>query len=83
MAGAYNQQLAFRTESAGWSPGVAERTVGDLVDPYRPGSALEVVNVVSRVLGMDAAAWSWDRLVHLAAGVEREGRGRSSQETDP
>lgn len=50
--------------------GAAQRTVSDVLDPYRPGSATATVNATTLALGLDTAGWSWVRLVTLAAGLE-------------
>lgn len=59
------------------NPGLSERTIGDLVDPWRSGSAMFVVNVVSREMGFDAAAWDLDRLLSMYAGIERDAARRN------
>ena len=38
---------------------------------------MEVVNLVTRRVGLDAAEWSADRLLSMADGVMREARARS------
>ena len=73
----YGTVLNWGTDRQRGEVSLRERTVGDLVDPYRPGSALEVVNLVTRRVGLDAAGWNVDRLVSMADGVMREARGRS------
>lgn len=50
--------------------GPARRTIGDVLDPYRPGSATATVNSTTLALGLDTAEWSWVRIVTLAAGLE-------------
>lgn len=59
--------------------GIHERALGDLLDPYRPGSATGVVNAVSRSVGFDAAGWTVGRLLSMAGRVEREARERERQ----
>ena len=73
----YGTVLNWGTDRQRGEVSLRERTVGDLVDPYRPGSALEVVNLVTRRVGLDAAEWSADRLLSMADGVMREARARS------
>lgn len=69
--------LNHGTEENVENPGVYERTIGDLLDPYRTGSAMHVVNAVSREMGVDAASWRVDRLLSMVAGLEREAARRS------
>lgn len=75
MGEQYLQVLAFAGDSVPSEYGVTDRTLGDTVDPYRPGSAMEVVNAVTRAVGSDAAGWSWVRLVAFVSGLEREYAG--------
>jgi len=53
-----------------------ERTLGDLVDPMRPGGIMPVVNSVSCEVGRDVAAWSMQRIWALYAQMEAEARER-------
>ena len=59
-------------------PGPGERSVGDVIDPFRPGQATDTVNAVSRGMGMDVAGWSWDRIVSMAATLQHEARQRDA-----
>ena len=77
MGDRYGTVLNWGTDRQRGEVSLRERTVGDLIDPYRPGSALEVVNLVTRRVGLDAAGWSADRLLSMADGVMREARARS------
>ena len=51
-------------------PGAAQRTVGDLVDPHRPGGVTELVNAVTNATGQDAAEWSLSRLLQMVGMLE-------------
>jgi len=65
--------VAFDADGGIPTPTLAKATVGDLVDPTRPGSPTALVNTASRAMGDDAAAWSVFRLRELVRGLEPEG----------
>lgn len=52
-------------------PEVWERTLGDFLDPTRPGNMMDVTNRVSQLLGSDAAEWRVDRLLRMAGAGQR------------
>lgn len=58
---------------------LSDRTLGDLVDPTRPGRMLSLVNAVSADIGTDAAGWTVDRLLAYAATLEQRDRERSRE----
>jgi len=72
----YQRRLVWGADESGDGPGLAGRTVGDLVDPTRAGSATAVVNLVTRAVGTDAAAWDVGRLLSMAGQVEAEHQER-------
>lgn len=53
-------------------PTPASRPLADHVDPSRTGSATALVNLVTRAAGIDAAAWSWGRVVGMAAQIQAD-----------
>lgn len=55
------------------TPRVWERSIGDLVDPGRSGSWMEVVNAVSRGMGMDVSDWGVDRILSMVRGLDSGG----------
>lgn len=71
----YLAVLSHASESVPSEFGVWERTVGDVLDPFLPGSAMEIVNKTTLALGMDTSGWSWHRLVSMASSLEREYAG--------
>lgn len=58
-------------------PNPIQRTLGDYVDPTRPGSVRWVVNAVSREVGADAKDWDVARLVEMVGQIARERRART------
>lgn len=68
--------LAHRGASPPGDVSVADYTLGDLLDPYRTASATDVVNLVSRGVGFDAAGWRVSRLLRMGAQIEAEARQR-------
>lgn len=68
----YRQILAFGAEGDATDPDPWERTVGDLVDPTRTASVIDVVNAVSKAVGDDAAGWSVERLLRMVATLQAE-----------
>lgn len=74
----YGRVLSWAGAPETADPSVSERTVGDYLDPQRPGSATTLVNTVSRVCGVDAAGWTWPRIVNMAAGVEQERKAQAN-----
>lgn len=76
----YMTILAHGGEGDHGTPGVWERTIGDLIDPSRPGSIMAVVNSVSREVGRDVQGWRVDRLVSMYAGLVQESRERQRAE---
>lgn len=68
----YQQALAHGGEGTFRDPSVYDRTLGDLVSPARSGSVTDVVNTVTRTVGLDAAEWPLSRLVSMVAGMEQE-----------
>lgn len=77
----YGNVLAFGTEEASDPPGAAERSIGDLLDPTRPGSVTDLINAVTKETGIDAAGWSVTRLLRMVARLERE--AKETQAPDP
>lgn len=49
-----------------------QRTLGDLVDPRRPGRMIDVINTVSRDVGDDCKEWSVARLLSMVINIEQE-----------
>lgn len=74
----YSRVVAHVGEGVYEPPGVAGRTLGDMVDPTRPGRVTDLVNAVSRELGSDAKGWRYDRLVSMGAQLEREAQERDA-----
>lgn len=70
--GHYQDLVAVRGEGPNHMPGPHERRLGDLLDPRLPGRMVDLVNGVTRQVGMDAAAWRLDRLLHMAAALAQE-----------
>lgn len=66
----YRQLLNFGTEQNVTDPKNHERTLGDLLDPLRPGRMTDLVNSVTRETGIDAATWRVDRLLRMVASIE-------------
>lgn len=75
----YQMVLAFGGEGDHGMPDLWERTLGDVLDPLRPGGGMAVVNEVSRDVGRDVAGWRWDRVLGLYASMVREARERARQ----
>lgn len=73
----YQTVLAWGGEGDHSMPGMAARTLGDVVDPGRPGSVQAVVNATTRQVGVDTAAWPWGRLVGMYGMLEREAQARA------
>lgn len=71
----YRAILAHGTEHAPEDPGVYRRSVGDYLDPTRPGRVIDLVNAVTLETGIDAERWRWDRIVSMVAGLEQRGEG--------
>jgi len=63
-------------------PTSTERTLGDLVDPTRPGGIMPIVNSASREVGRDVASWSMQRIWGLYAQIEAEAREREREHGD-
>jgi len=76
----YQRRLVWGADESGDGPGLAGRTVGDLVDPTRAGSVTAVVNLVTRAVGTDAAGWGVPRLVGMAGQIEHD-RNRQGRAT--
>lgn len=57
-------------------PGVRDRTLGDWLDPTRPGRTVDIVNAVSREVGSDVAGWRFTRTLEFFAAVEQATRQR-------
>jgi len=51
-------------------PGPAERTIGDLTDPLRPGDVTSIINLVSKATKQDAAEWPIHRLLGMVSVLE-------------
>jgi hypothetical protein len=66
----YLSILSHAGESVPDECGVGDQTLGDIVDPLRSGSGMEVVNTVTAMTGIDAADWGWPRVVAFVAGLE-------------
>ena len=64
--------LAWAAQEAPRTPRTAERTLGDLLHPSRPGRPTHVVNAVSREVSADVAPWRWERVLSFYAALERE-----------
>ena len=47
--------------------------MGDLIDPTRPHTTTNVVNIVSSEISGDAASWRFDRLLDMVATVDKRG----------
>jgi hypothetical protein len=78
----YGRLLSHVGDPSHADPSVGERSLGDYLDPSRPGGATALVNAASRECGTDAAAWRWARLVTFVASLERERREQSQQLPD-
>lgn len=52
-------------------PGLAGRTLGDYLHPFRPASPTTIVNTVSQSIGGDAAGWRFERSLAFVDGLER------------
>jgi hypothetical protein len=73
---AYGAILAYGTEQASDPPAPHERAITDLIAPERPGSAIDMVNAVTRETGQDAMGWRVDRLLRMLGGLQQEQRQR-------
>lgn len=51
-------------------PTPTERTIGDLLDPMRPGEVMSVINLVTKATNQDAMGWSWNRLASMLTVLE-------------
>jgi len=58
--------LAFGTEHNPPELSAADRTLGDLCDPTRPGGVTALLNVVTQATGQDPAEWPVSRLLRMA-----------------
>lgn len=63
-------------------PTSAARSLGDLVDPTRPGGVMPVVNSVSRAVGRDVGGWSVRRVWAVYVQLEFEAREREQRSGD-
>lgn len=77
----YQTHLAFLGEGDHADLSVYERTLGDLVDPTRPGRFIDVVNTVTRDAGLDAKDWGVQRLLSMVVNIEREANQRPSPDS--
>jgi len=69
----YQTVLALFGEGDYSTPRIYERTMGDLIDPTRPHTTTNVVNIVSSEISGDAASWRFDRLLDMVATVDKRG----------
>jgi len=53
-------------------PAAHERTLGDLLDPTRPGRPTDMVNAVSREMRTDVADWRLDRVLSMLRQLDNE-----------
>lgn len=72
----YRRVLAFGADENPGDPRTYERTLGDLLDPLRPGRVVDIVNAVTRETGVDAEGWRIDRLLSMVAGLEADAAAR-------
>jgi hypothetical protein len=74
----YQRILAFDGEGSWEEPDTYERTLGDLIDPTRPGRMQDVVNAVSRDVGTDTAEWGVARLLSALVPIRQEAEQRQA-----
>ena len=82
LGGQYQRVMAHHGEGDASIPPVATRTLGDVLDPYRAAEPTGIVNAVSQSVSMDAAAWSWHRLLNYYGQLEQDSRQRERQAED-
>lgn len=66
----YQEVLTFDAGVNADVPTAAARTIGDLIDPLRPGDMTTVINVVTQATGQDAADWTVGRLFGMLEVLE-------------
>ena len=66
----YRRQLAFRADGDISDVSAYQRTLGDLLDPARPGRIVDVVNAVTRHSGIDAGEWPINRVWSMLESIE-------------
>ena len=77
----YQAAIAHGGEGDFREPSVAERTIGDLLDPRRPGRVVDLVNAAARETGLRVEGWRVDRLLSMVSGLEAEARERERAES--
>ena len=75
-AARYMNIISHGTDDVADEPSIADRTLSDVLCPYRPGSATELVNAAAREVGVGVEEWHWFRVVSLVARLQRESRQR-------
>jgi hypothetical protein len=73
----YQRLIAFDGEGDAAPPRISERPYGDAVHPYCPVDPERVINDAARAVGGDTAAWTWTRVVKMAASIRAERRARA------
>lgn len=68
----YQELLAHLGEGDHADPKPFERTLGDLIDPTRPGRVMDICNAVTRKAKMDAAEWRVDRILSMVATLQND-----------
>jgi len=72
VADRYQEVLAFQADGSHDPPGVAQRTLGDHLDPSRPDSVEALINAATLRSGIDAADWTYRRVVGMVRQLESE-----------
>jgi hypothetical protein len=78
----YSTVVAYSGEGRYEPPDTQERLLGDFLHPARVGSVMEMVNGVTREVGVDAEGWRLERVVSMFVGLEREARERDGPRLD-
>lgn len=78
--GQYQTLRAHLGEGDYSDPTLAERTLGDYLDPHRPGSTMQLCNAAARDVGQPVDTWPYARLVRLVATIQREAQQRQAQQ---